>query len=185
MRTFAPPDGPSQLTGPITIQLLGCVCHVGRSLSCNDILSLLDAIRVRISSQASDNLLHHLQCGRWSSWLRREHLSSLVHDKYTSSGSLGRLLQANRTDQSLLRIAQQRVLQLLLLHKVLIGFWRIIAQSIDAQSSLGKIVVCVAEQANLRGAYKSTRVSPGQMDILTFDRAEALRGFFTNTKRAA
>ena len=99
-----------------------------------------------------DQRLDAVDRGRGAAGLGDEDLAGLVDDEDAALGALGLLAQANGGDEGRLRVAQQRVLQALLLLEGGVGLGRVGAQAVDGEPVGRKGLVGVAEEADLVGA---------------------------------
>lgn len=106
-------------------------------------------LKFGFARQLVDKSLNTVKSTLWASRLSNENLALLANNKDTSSCSLGRLLETNGANESLLGVTQQRVRELLLLLESCVGLGRVGAETINSQTILGERLICVAEEADL------------------------------------
>lgn len=86
-------------------------------------------------------------------------LALLADNKDTALCATRALLQANGGNERLLGVAEQRVLELLLVLEGGVGLGRVSAEAVDEEAIGGKGLVGIVEEANLLGACLFLRPS--------------------------
>lgn len=117
----------------------------------------IKSLKFGLARQLVDKSLNSVKSTLWASRLSNENLALLANNKDTSGCSLGRLLETNGANKSLLGVTQQRVRKLLLLLEGCVGLGRVGAETVDGQTVLGEGLICVAEEADLLCACGGVR----------------------------
>lgn len=101
-----------------------------------------------------DKFLNGIHSGIRTASFAQQDLALLVHGEHAASGSLGRLLESNGTNEGGTGVAEEGVGQILLGLEGGIGLGGISGETVDGQSGRSQMCVVVAEQADLLGACR-------------------------------